>query len=65
MLHLLARLVAVAELDEEQVATPLSVPLLAPALGVPDVIDTEDAFDQVLAELDGGTGPYAFDAERA
>ena len=61
------RLVAVADADEEQVATPLpvSVPLLSPALGVPAVIDTEEAFDAALAELAGGSGPYAFDAERA
>ena len=61
MLHLLARLVAVAEDIEEQVPTPL----LSPALGVPDVIDTEVAFDSALAQLSAGTGPYAFDAERA
>ena len=61
------RLVAVADADEEQVATPLpvSVPLLSPALGVPAVIDTEEAFDAALAELAGGSGSYAFDAERA
>lgn len=44
---------------------PEATPLLAPALGVPDVIDTEIAFDRALAELATGTGPFAFDAERA
>lgn len=55
------RLVAVADVAQEQVATPL----LAPALRVPVVIDTEIAFDQALAQLAAGSGPYAFDAERA
>ena len=44
---------------------PEAKPLLAPAMGVPDVIDTEIAFDRALAELTAGTGPFAFDAERA
>jgi ribonuclease D len=44
---------------------PEATPLLAPALGVPSIIDTEFAFDKALAELAQGTGPYAFDAERA
>jgi ribonuclease D len=57
----------VANTEEEQGAAPLSVatPLLAPALGVPDIIDTEIAFDRALAELADGSGPFAFDAERA
>ena len=56
-----------ANTEEEQGAAPLSVatPLLAPALGVPDIIDTEIAFDRALAELADGSGPFAFDAERA
>ena len=45
----------------EEVATPL----LVPADGVPPIIDTEIAFDGALAQLAAGTGPYAFDAERA
>jgi ribonuclease D len=45
----------------EEVATPL----LLPADGVPPIIDTEIAFDGALAQLAAGTGPYAFDAERA
>ena len=50
---------AVAEVEE--VATPL----LHPADGVPAIIETESAFDDALAQLQAGTGPYAFDAERA
>jgi ribonuclease D len=43
----------------------LPVPLLSPQAGVPPIIDTEEAFDRALAELATGTGPFAFDAERA
>lgn len=53
--------VAVVDSPEEVVATPL----LAPADGVPQVIDTEIAFDQALKDLALGSGPFAFDAERA
>ena len=52
--------VAVAE--EE---LPVATPLLRPAEGVPAVIDTETAFDAALVQLAQGTGPFAFDAERA
>ena len=48
---------------EEELPQP--IPLLRPELGVPDVIDTEDAFNKALAQLESGSGPYAFDAERA
>jgi ribonuclease D len=44
---------------------PEATPLLAPAHGVPDVIDTEIAFDKALTQLAAGSGPFAFDAERA
>jgi ribonuclease D len=47
--------------EKEETATPL----LRPADGVPPIIDTEIAFDGALAQLADGTGPYAFDAERA
>ena len=52
----------VAVVEEE---LPVATPLLRPADGVPTVIDTEDAFDAALKELAQGTGPFAFDAERA
>lgn len=42
-----------------------STPLLRPSAGLPAIIDTEQAFDAALQELSQGTGPFAFDAERA
>ncbi len=53
----------VAMADEE--VLPVATPLLHPAGGVAPIIDTEEAFDEALAQLAQGTGPYAFDAERA
>ncbi|MEN9687613.1 MAG: hypothetical protein RL381_625 [Actinomycetota bacterium] len=44
---------------------PAPTPLLHPAAGIPPVIDTEEAFERALKELEAGTGPFAFDAERA
>ena len=52
----------VAVADEE---LPAATPLLRPADGVPEIIDTESAFDAALAHLAQGHGPFAFDAERA
>ena len=43
----------------------VAVPLLEPAAGTPDVIDTEDAFQDALKLLANGSGPFAVDAERA
>lgn len=51
-----------AVVDEEQSA---ATPLLRPADGIPAVIDSEDAFDAAIAQLSQGSGPFAFDAERA
>jgi ribonuclease D len=48
-------------MSEEVVATPL----LQPAAGTPQVIDTEAAFQEALAVLSQGSGPFAVDAERA
>jgi ribonuclease D len=42
-----------------------AVPLLAPADGVPKVIDTEEKFKAALHMLQQGSGPFAVDAERA
>ena len=42
-----------------------AVPLLAPAGGTPPVINTEAALTDAINELNGGTGPFAVDAERA
>ena len=44
---------------------PTAVPLLAPAEGVPIIIDNDSLFENALAELAQGTGPFAVDAERA
>ncbi len=41
------------------------VPLLEPAQGTPPVINTESAFEEALAQLALGHGPFAVDAERA
>ena len=49
--------------EAEEISAP--TPLLHPADGVPAVIETEAEFDAALAELAQGTGPFAFDAERA
>jgi ribonuclease D len=43
----------------------VAVPLLEPASGTPDVIDTDDRFNDALNQLALGTGPFAVDAERA
>jgi ribonuclease D len=48
-------------MGEEVVATPL----LQPANGTPQVIDTDSAFTEALATLSQGSGPFAVDAERA
>ena len=43
----------------------LPTPLLAPAGGVPELIETKAALTSALKELAAGTGPIAVDAERA
>ena len=48
-----------------EVEVSAATPLLAPAAGTPDVIDTEAAFRSALSDLAEGTGPFAVDAERA
>jgi ribonuclease D len=45
--------------------TPVAIPLVAPAQGVPDVVDTEEKFIVALHDLESGSGPFAVDAERA
>lgn len=42
-----------------------AIPLLAPAAGIPTIIDNESLFEAALLELTAGTGPFAIDAERA
>ena len=43
----------------------MAEPLLAPAGGVPELISTPEQLAEMIAELKGGTGPIAIDAERA
>jgi len=51
---------------EESVASaPTATPLLAPANGVPPVVDTDQKFEATLSQLAAGRGPFAVDAERA
>jgi ribonuclease D len=50
---------------EEEVAVVTAVPLLAPANGIPPVVDTDARFAAALQELSKGKGPFAVDAERA
>lgn len=51
--------------DSSSTAEKTAVPLLAPANGVPPIIDTETAFKSALSQLKQGRGPFAIDAERA
>lgn len=50
---------------DDEANAPVAVPLLAPADGVPDVVDTPDAVRAAAALLAAGHGPLAVDAERA
>jgi ribonuclease D len=52
-------------MSETTPEAPIAVPLLAPAQGVPDVIDTSEKFESALDALKKGNGPFAVDAERA
>jgi ribonuclease D len=52
---------AVGEISE----VPASTPLLAPAAGLPALIDTQEALRNAITELSRGKGPFALDAERA
>ena len=42
-----------------------ATPLLAPADGIPPVVDTDQRFESALSQLAAGRGPFAVDAERA
>lgn len=50
---------------DDPVNSSAPTPLLAPAEGVPDVVEDERALDAAAAALRGGHGPVAIDAERA
>lgn len=49
----------------ETLPTSSAIALLAPANGVPVVIDNEVLFEEAIGHLAEGTGPFAVDAERA
>jgi ribonuclease D len=42
-----------------------ATPLLAPANGIPQVVDNDQRFESALSQLAAGRGPFAVDAERA
>jgi ribonuclease D len=42
-----------------------ATPLLAPVGGVPKVVESESEFENALAQLAQGSGPFALDTERA
>ena len=44
---------------------PQAKPLLAPADGLPPLIETDEALARAITELENGKGPFAVDAERA
>ena len=46
-------------------AEVIATPLLTPAGGVPEIIDTEPEFKLAISKLAKGSGPIAVDAERA
>jgi ribonuclease D len=52
-------------IPEIDVEVPVVIPLLAPADGVPDVIDSDEKFESALEALRNGFGAFAVDAERA
>ena len=52
-------------MSETESEVSVAVPLLAPADGVPEIVDTEEKFEATLVALAKGSGPFAVDAERA
>lgn len=46
-------------------AEVISTPLLSPAGGVPELINTDKALEDAITKLANGSGPIAVDAERA
>lgn len=51
--------------EENSATAPTTIALLAPENGVPQIVDSESLFENALAELAQGSGPFAVDAERA
>ena len=55
----------ISESVENTEAASTAVALLAPANGIPPVVDTDQRFEATLSQLAAGRGPFAVDAERA
>ena len=54
-----------SENTESASSEPTAIPLLAPADGIPVVVDNDERFAATLSQLTAGHGPFAVDAERA
>ena len=54
-----------SEKTESAGSEPTAIPLLAPADGIPVVVDNDERFAATLSQLTAGHGPFAVDAERA
>lgn len=53
------------EVPDVEPDAPAATPLLMPADGVPDIVDTPETLERTIAAFAAGTGPVAADAERA
>jgi ribonuclease D len=55
----------IAASAESAAPVTTATPLLAPANGIPQVVDNDQRFESALSQLAAGRGPFAVDAERA
>ena len=55
----------VVESSQSAAVQATAIPLLAPVGGVPKVVESESEFENALAHLAQGSGPFALDTERA
>ena len=55
----------VEESSQSAAVQATATPLLAPVGGVPKVVESESEFENALAQLAQGSGPFALDTERA
>jgi ribonuclease D len=55
----------VEETSQSAAVQATATPLLAPVGGVPKVVESESEFENALAHLAQGSGPFALDTERA
>ena len=54
----------VEESSQSAAVQATAIPLLAPVGGVPKVVESESEFENALAQLAQGSGPFALDTER-